>query len=57
MYTRPVVCPAARRLNLFLARLPVSNNWLFVDIFETGTELGGGKVRSKSTMEYLIVRL
>jgi hypothetical protein len=43
VYTRPVVWPATLRLNLFLARFPVSNNWLFVDIFETGTELEGGR--------------
>jgi hypothetical protein len=48
-YIRPVVhvCPVSLSLSLFLARFPLSNNWLFVDIFGTGTELDGGKVRSK----------
>jgi hypothetical protein len=32
--------PAALRLNMFLAQLPVSNDWLFVDIFKPGVEFG-----------------
>jgi hypothetical protein len=35
----------------------MSNNRLFVDIFETGGELEGEEVRSKSTMQDVIVCL
>jgi hypothetical protein len=39
------VRPATLKLILFLALSPVLNNWQFVDIFETGIQLEGGKVQ------------